>query len=130
MLGSDIGPCVRPVSDLFQTCFRPVSDLFQTCFRPLQKDHLIFAKPRPESVAHALAPAKPHRSNLRRHVGATLMLLIADQRFRNSMLHKCLELRSQVRRIELPKLCLRGSEKESEKDMNAPCLGRGTHTLP
>ena len=72
----------------------PASDLFQTCFRPPQEDHLIFAKPCPESVAHALAPAKPHRSNLRRHVGATLVLLIADQRFRNSMLHKCLELRS------------------------------------
>ena len=72
----------------------PVSDLVQTCFRPLQKEHLKFAKPCPESVAHALALAKPHRSNLRRHVGATQMLLIADQRFRNSMQHKCLELRS------------------------------------
>ena len=46
----------------------PVSGLFQTCFRPLQKDHLIFAKPCP--VAHAVAFAKPHRSNLRLQTNA------------------------------------------------------------
>ena len=60
--------------EIVHVALGPVSDLFQTCFRPLQKDHLIFAKPYPESVAQALALAKPHMAQ-----------------------HKCLELRSYVR---------------------------------
>ena len=79
MLGSGIGPCVRPVSDLFQTPAKGPSHIRKT-------------PPRIRST-HASAPAKPHRSNLRRHVGATMLPLIADQRFRNFMLHKRLELR-------------------------------------
>ena len=69
MLGSGIGHCVRPVSDLFQTPAKEPSHIRKT-------------PPRIRST-HASAPAK----NLRRHVGSTVKLLIADQRFRNSIVH-------------------------------------------
>ena len=79
MPGSGIGPCVRPVSDLFQTCFS------QTCFRLLQKDHLT-------AVQRLAGPGGSMKHQLEH--GATPMPAIADQCFRNSMLHKRLELRS------------------------------------
>ena len=96
----------------------PVSDLFQTTAKG--PSHIRKTLPRIRSTR-----ASSCQSNLRRHVGATQMPLIADQRFRNSMpIHawncgaKCAELSCL--------LSTRLVEKEGEKDMNAPCLGRNS----
>ena len=83
MPGSGIGPCVRPVSDLFQTPAKGSSHIRKILPAPVQQ----------LSGLRALEVAMKHQLE---H-GATPMPAIADQCFRNSMLHKRPELRSEVR---------------------------------
>ena len=86
MPGSGIGPCVRPVSDLFQTPAKGPSHIRK----------ILPQIPGTSIAAQRLAGRGGSMKHQLGH-GATPMPTIADQCFRNSMLHKRLELRSQVR---------------------------------
>ena len=77
MPGSGIGPCVRPVSDLFQTPAKVPSQIRKTL-------------PRIPSTSIVVQRLMKHQLG---H-GAKLMPAIAEQSFRNSMLDKRMELRS------------------------------------